>query len=128
MRSPNESKKILLIENEIDTRDMIRDFLVKNNFKVFAATDGQNALDILQSTQADLIISDIRMPIKNSFEFISEIRGKGIRTPVILMLGSLPIEQSQFAALGVSAFLPKPLKMMLLLNNINNLLLFNKTA
>lgn len=128
MRTLKEPKKILLVEDEIDIRDMIQDFLCKNNFTVLSATDGQNALDILQVNVVDLIISDIRMPIKNGFEFISEIRGKGIRIPVILMSGSLPMEQSQLAMLGISAFLSKPLKMMSLLSNINNLLLFNKSA
>lgn len=77
--------KILLVEDELDLNNIIVRYLKKNNFAVDAAFNGQEALDFLELADYDLIILDYMMPVMDGMTFLSEIRGKNIATPVLML-------------------------------------------
>jgi two-component system chemotaxis sensor kinase CheA len=70
-------KKVLLVEDTVFFRKMIKGLLEKNGFEVLIAQDGKEAIDVLNSLDGSiqLIISDIEMPRMNGFQMARAIRG-----------------------------------------------------
>ena len=73
-----EKLKILVVDDESRMRKLVRDFLVKQNFEVIEAGDGEEALDLFYG-QRDiaLIILDVMMPKMNGWDVRSEERRVG---------------------------------------------------
>jgi CheY-like chemotaxis protein/anti-sigma regulatory factor (Ser/Thr protein kinase) len=68
--------KILVVDDEPEIRSILSDFLgCDEGYTVFTAQNGRDALDnVLSSTQIDLVLSDINMPVMKGFELLSEVR------------------------------------------------------
>ena len=97
--------KVLVLDDDFDISLLIKQILQKDNFKnVFAFTDPLLALEHFRMNQKDysLIISDIRMPTMNGFEFVREARKINSKVKILLMT-AFEIDDKEFARL-----LPKP--------------------
>ena len=80
-----EKLKILVVDDESRMRKLVRDFLVKNNFEVVEAEDGEQALDIFYADKdIALIILDVMMPKMNGWEVCREIR-ESSKVPIIML-------------------------------------------
>lgn len=67
--------KILVVDDESRMRKLVRDFLVKQNFEVVEAGDGEEALNLFyQDKDIALIILDVMMPKMNGWQVCREIR------------------------------------------------------
>jgi small GTP-binding protein len=66
--------KILLVEDEIDLRENLRDILEMNEFEVVEADHGQDGLKKLFALSPDLILSDVMMPVMDGYKFLEEVR------------------------------------------------------
>ncbi len=77
---------VLLVEDSMPTRKMMSKLLVKQGFKVEAAIDGIQALEILPTIDPDLVILDIVMPKMNGYELCRKIKSnpKTKNVPVII--------------------------------------------
>lgn len=82
-----DRKHILVAEDSITIRTLLRNFIENAGFKVKIAIDGQEAYNFLQNDDFDLIVSDIEMPRMNGFELTSKVREdkKYSDIPVILV-------------------------------------------
>ncbi|MCD8333067.1 MAG: response regulator, partial [Clostridiales bacterium] len=70
-----EKLKILVVDDESRMRKLVRDFLVKKDFDVMEASNGEEALDIFyEEKNISLIILDVMMPKMNGWEGCREIR------------------------------------------------------
>ena len=79
-----EKRKILVVDDESRMRKLVRDFLVKQNFEVLEAGDGEEALDVFyKNKDIALIILDVMMPKMNGWDVCREIR-ESSRTPIIM--------------------------------------------
>jgi CheY-like chemotaxis protein len=97
--------KVLVLDDDFDISLLIKQILQKNNFKnVFAFTDPLLALEHFRINQKDysLIISDIRMPTMNGFEFVTEAKKINPKVKILLMT-AFEIDDKEFARV-----LPKP--------------------
>ena len=74
--SENEEspKRVLIAEDSITIRTMLRNFIENAGYLVSTAVDGMDAYKILQSESFDLVVSDIEMPLMNGFELTTKIR------------------------------------------------------
>ena len=80
-----EKLKILVVDDESRMRKLVRDFLVKQDFEVLEAGDGEAALDLFyQEKNIALIILDVMMPKMNGWEVCREIR-ENSRVPIIML-------------------------------------------
>ena len=71
-----EKRKILVVDDESRMRKLVRDFLVKQNFEVLEAGDGEEALDVFyKNKDIALIILDVMMPKMNGWDVCREMRG-----------------------------------------------------
>ncbi len=76
---------ILLAEDDESFGNILRDYLSINNFNVELCRDGQQALDKFREQDFDLIVSDVMMPVKDGFTFISDLRKINKLVPVIYL-------------------------------------------
>ena len=80
-----EKLKILVVDDESRMRKLVRDFLVKQNFEVLEAGDGEAALDLFyQEKNIALMILDVMMPKMNGWEVCKEVR-ENSRVPIIML-------------------------------------------
>jgi CheY-like chemotaxis protein len=102
--------KLLVVEDDEDTREMLRDLLVLCGATVTIAASGEEGWRRFLETEPDLLISDIQMAGGDGYELIQRIRAlpiaRGGRTPAIATSGTDGVEQS--LAAGFHAHLVKP--------------------
>jgi CheY-like chemotaxis protein len=78
---------------------------------LYTAANGEEALAVLKTASIDLLMTDIRMPIMDGITFVRRLGGMGGSIPsVIFISGFGDIDQREMYALGVEAFLAKPLR------------------
>ncbi len=102
--------RILVVEDEPVMLMAIQLKLKNDGYEVFAATDGREALKLIESKKPDLIITDILMPYTSGLELIGIVKSNpSYRTPIIVLSG-LGEEATVLEAfeLGADDFLTKP--------------------
>ena len=114
---------IILVDDDPDILDPLKEMLEGENFRVKAFLHPQPALSFLKNNQADLAILDIKMPEMNGFQLLQETRAIYPDLPVIF-LSSKTEEQDQIIGftLGVDDFVTKPFSKHLLLFRIKSVL------
>ncbi len=91
--SPQERKRILLVEDTVFFQQLVKGYLEADGYEVFTAENGKRALEVLHDTTVDLIVSDIEMPIMNGWTFMKAVRAEeALQTIPSLALTSLDSE------------------------------------
>lgn len=110
-------KKVLVVDDEIDICDMLKEYMQMENYLVYTATDGVEALKLLEQ-QPDLILLDINMPKMNGYDLCQRIREE-ITCP-ILFLSARTEEKDRVNGFKVGAddYIVKPFGMEELLARI----------
>ena len=114
-------KKVLIVDDEKDIRNIIRYNLEKQGFKCISAIDGDGALEKLNKNP-DLIILDIMMPEKDGYEVCKIIRAQGNTVPIIF-LTAMDREFDEIKGLecGGDDYLRKPFSPRILIARINSI-------
>lgn len=81
------TKTILVIDDELGYRDMLRMDLSVQGFNVFTAAGGLEALAILAQEEIDLVVTDMKMPKMDGLETVIAIKKNHPGIPIILMTG-----------------------------------------
>lgn len=118
-----EKLKILVVDDESRMRKLVRDFLVKQDFEVLEAGDGEAALDVFyQEKNIVLIILDVMMPKMNGWEVCKEIR-ENSKVPII-MLTAKGDESDELLGfeLGVDEYISKPFSPKILVARVEAIL------
>ena len=107
--------KVLVVDDEVDVRDVIRLQLEQRGLHVLEAVDGQNAIDILKSgdnlVNCGLILCDIRMPKVNGVECIQFLREQAPGIPIVVVTGYPDTElATDLLKKGVKDYLVKPVE------------------
>ena len=101
--------RILVAEDEKDLNRLIEKKLTKSGYGVYAAFDGEEALDFVEFAEYDAVILDVMMPKKDGFAVIKEMRSRGISTPVLFLTARDSIEDRVTGLdLGANDYLVKP--------------------
>jgi CheY-like chemotaxis protein len=80
-------KKVLIVDDDADIRDFLNDILTENGWAVAQASDGDLGMVMFEQFIPDLVISDLRMPNTDGFEFVQMIKQKRPDIHVILTTG-----------------------------------------
>lgn len=118
-----EKLKILVVDDEARMRKLVRDFLVRNDYTVVEAGDGEEALDVFYSDKdIALIILDVMMPKMDGYETLKRIR-KDSKVPVIMLTakGEEDDELRGFE-LGVDEYISKPFSPKILVARVEAIL------
>jgi two-component system, OmpR family, alkaline phosphatase synthesis response regulator PhoP len=118
---------VLVLDDDPDLREVLT-YILKLTFnKVFTAKDVPEALEILQSEQIDVVISDIGMPGINGIQFLERVRALAtiVQPRFIFVTGSLDWVDSyeEVIARYGAVVLPKPFKQEVIIAHIEQLLL-----
>jgi CheY-like chemotaxis protein len=105
---------VLVVEDEEDLREMMRDALELNGYRVATAEDGQQAFDeIARIDELCLVILDLLMPGMNGWDFFEQIRKRKELAEVPVVVHSSAAER---APAGATRVLQKPLELSRLLS------------
>ena len=118
-----DTLKILVVDDESRMRKLVRDFLVKKNFQVLEAGNGEEAMDIFyEEKDIALIILDVMMPKMDGWEVCREIR-KNSKVPII-MLTARSDERDELLGfdLGVDEYISKPFSPKILVARVEAIL------
>jgi CheY-like chemotaxis protein len=123
----SKTGSILVLDDEFDLSMLVKQILRRDNFKnVFAFTDPLLALEHFKINHKDysLIISDIRMPIMNGFEFVREARKINPKVKILLMT-PFEIDDKEFARVlpnpKIDGLIRKPTSAKQILNTVSSI-------
>ncbi|AHW59371.1 Signal transduction histidine kinase [Draconibacterium orientale] len=117
-------EKILVIEDNIELRKFIVDYL-SDTYKVYEAEDGLKGLLLCRQKKPMLCISDIKMPVKNGFEFCMELKKDDLISHIpVILLTALSDNENQIKGykLGADGYVAKPFDPVLLKIQIQNII------
>ncbi len=118
-----EQLKILVVDDEMRMRKLVRDFLTKSGYRVLEAADGQEAVDLFfKEGDIALVILDVMMPKMDGYQVVKEIRSFS-QVP-ILMLTAKGEERDELKSFetGADEFIAKPFSPRVLVARVEALL------
>jgi len=118
-----EKLKILVVDDETRMRKLVKDFLIKKNFDVYEAEDGEKALDLFfEKNNIDLVILDVMMPKMDGWQVCREIRQYS-KVPIV-MLTAKSDEKDELTGfeLGVDEYISKPFSPKILVARVEAIL------
>ena len=82
---PQRADKILVVDDDVRIRDLLRRYLVQEGFEVLQAEDGKSLSRILLREAVDLIVLDLMMPGEDGLSICRRLRAANDRTPIIML-------------------------------------------
>ena len=118
---------ILLIDDEISIRESLSSFLRDEGYRVITAEDGDVGLDIFFREQVDIVLTDLRMPVMDGLDVMTEIHRHNPDTPMIVVSGAGK-KQDVIKALqmGAKDFITKPIRDLDMIRHVIEKALENK--
>lgn len=112
-------KTILVVDDEPDLREILKDEFLLEGAKVFEAENGRKALEIIKSEKINIVVSDIRMPGGDGVTLAREIKKLSGERPILyLITGFADITPDEAYDIGVEGFVTKPFNLEFIRNEI----------
>jgi len=110
---------LLIVEDRLSLREMLRDYFSSKGFNVFTAGSGKDGLDIFSKRAVECVLLDLKLPDMSGIEVLKRIKNLNPLLPVIIMTayGSIP-ETVEAIKSGADDFIQKPLNLELLKHQI----------
>jgi YesN/AraC family two-component response regulator len=103
-----DKKTVLIVDDEPLLLHSLR-LCLKNEFHVFIATSGTDALKLINRLHIDCLVTDMKMPGMNGLELLEKVRSDGYKMHVIVSSGYInEVEESKFNKLNINHYLQKP--------------------
>lgn len=122
--------KVLIVEDNSDAREAWSTLISSWGYRVDSAEDGEQALQLIESSDPQILLLDLRLPKKDGLAVLREIRANGWQIPTIVISGEGDIDDAvQSIKLGAYDYLRKPVDphhMEVLLNNLRTHLTVSK--
>ncbi|MBC7457454.1 MAG: sigma-54-dependent Fis family transcriptional regulator [Bdellovibrionaceae bacterium] len=121
----HERNRILIIEDDIDSQELLVSFFKPRGCETIIYDDAQKALEALQAglIRCDIILSDFVLPTISGIEFIKKIKSFGIETPIILITAQTKVEVAiEAIRAGAYDFVVKPIHFPQLLISVERAL------
>lgn len=121
-----EKRKILVVDDESRMRKLVRDFLVKQNFEVLEAGDGEEALDVFyKNKDIALIILDVMMPKINGYKIsrLLKFDNKYKNIPILMITARSQEEDKLIGEeTGADEYITKPFELEEVVKKVNEYL------
>ena len=109
--------KILIVEDDRELQQLFAHVLAQNGYSVAEESNGQQALEAMQQSYFDLIISDVMMPVMDGFQMVRRLRESGNSTPVLMITAKDTFDDMRQGFLsGTDDYMVKPV-------NVNEMVL-----
>lgn len=120
---------ILVVEDDKNLKKLMVTYLKKNNYTTFEASNGIQALDIIDKQYIDLVISDVMMPEMDGYQLLNELRTSNYEIPIMLITAKSDIsDKKQGFILGADDYMVKPVDMEEMVLRVSVLLKRVKSA
>ncbi len=106
--------KLLIVDDEEDVREFAANFFRKRKMNCFTASSGEEALDLVDKENPDLVLLDIKMDGIDGIETLKRLREKNSNIKVIMVTGRKPDDQEAFnkcKECGATDYIHKPLEL-----------------
>lgn len=101
---------ILVVDDDKNTRFLLKTILEAEHFSVYTAVNGEDALEILDHEHIDLVVLDIMMPKMDGFEFTKSLRDVQNNMPILMVSAKqLPKDKHKAFLLGTDDYITKPI-------------------
>jgi len=116
-------KRILIVEDEVNSLKVLSAALRKEKYEVHTATSGEDALDLMKSEEVDLILSDYKLPGMTGEDLLDRVKELHPEMPVVLITAYGTIERAVNAMRkGAYTYLTKPVNLSILINVLRDAL------
>ena len=120
---------ILVVDDDKNTRRLLKAVLENDGYKVSLAENGEEALDVMDSDVIDLVVLDIMMPIMDGYEFTKTLRDVNNNLPILMVSAKqLPEDKRKGFLVGTDDYMTKPIDETEMLLRIKALLRRAKIA
>ena len=118
----NNKLHILIVDDDDRIRDLLKDYLINNNYIISTAENAEEAKEKLKYIKFDILILDVMMPGQSGYELTEEIK-KTIQVPIILLTAKGEVENRiKGLELGADDYIGKPFEPKELLLRIKNII------
>ncbi len=116
-------KTIIIAEDDYNSFFFLKLLLAGQNAKILWAENGMDLLEIVQRNLPDLILLDISMPLMNGFEFLEEMKSRGLNPKIIAQTAyAMPYEKERCIMAGCHGYISKPIIKATLFKEITRVL------
>ncbi len=117
------TQTLLLLEDDLQLSDTVKQFLEFKGYEVYCAYDGLEAQTIAYEKHIDLMLLDVKVPHVNGFEFLKKVRSEGKEMPAIFITSLNSVEDVEKGfSMGCDDYIRKPFALKELLVRIESLL------
>ncbi len=114
---------ILVVEDDKNLRKLVTTCLKRENYQTFEATNGLDALDIMDTNYIDLIVTDVMMPEMDGYELTKELRTSKYNVPILVITAKSTLEDKKEGFLaGADDYMVKPIDIEELILRVKALL------
>ena len=116
---------VLVVDDEVRMRKLIKDFLVKNHYNILEAEDGEKALSVYKEnkTRINLILLDVMMPKLDGWSVLRQIRQENKTLPIVMLTARSEEQDELFGfELGVDEYIAKPFSPKILVARVEAIL------
>lgn len=101
---------ILVVDDDKNTRTLLKAVLEGEHYTVFTAGNGEEALDVLDREHIDLVVLDIMMPKMDGYQFTSTLRENQNNLPILMVSAKqLPADKKKGFLVGTDDYITKPI-------------------
>jgi DNA-binding response OmpR family regulator len=119
MKKDGDAKTILVVDDDRELNDGLREVLIREGYNVIQASNGIQARDMIYQARPDLVILDMMMPRMGGFPVLEHFRGKADAPPIIMVTANEGSRHKAYAEmLGVVKYVRKPFPMDVLLETV----------
>lgn len=111
---------ILVVDDDIAIQDTLREILESEDYPVAVASNGAEALRVLERVRPSLVLLDMRMPVLDGWGFARELARRDFRAPVLVMTAAQDARRWA-AEIGADGYLAKPFSLTDLLDTVERL-------
>lgn len=104
----NSNSGILIVDDMIDLREMLQILLYGHFPNLFFASNGEEAVHILEQKDIDLIVTDLEMPHRDGKWLIEEVSKRFNSIPIVVVTGNIRVTEAEVLKWGGKALLAKP--------------------
>jgi diguanylate cyclase (GGDEF)-like protein len=126
VKPTRDARRILVVDDDEHTRNLLRDLCEQSGYRVTLAGDGTEALESLRGELPDLLLLDLMMPHRDGFSVLQEIRGaESTRDLPVILLTALGDMDGKIRGmeLGADDYVTKPFRLLELQTRLNSALL-----
>ncbi len=115
--------RILVVDDDRNTRMLLKAVLMAENYTVFTAENGEDAMDVMDKEHIDLVVLDIMMPKMDGYAFTRILRESNNNLPVLMVSAKqLPADKQKGFLVGTDDYMTKPIDEVEMLLRIKALL------